>query len=61
MNYRTLRLAVLIVLLTPGLIVVAQQPEFATYEGILKVGKHESSISYLGKETGDVAIFCFRK
>jgi hypothetical protein len=60
MNYRTLTLAVLIVLLTPSLIAVAQSPELVTYDGILKVGKYESTINYLGNESGDLAVFCFR-
>lgn len=36
-----------------------QQTETVTYEGQFKVGKRESTIVYLGEETGDLAAFCF--
>lgn len=31
-----------------------------TYEGVLKVGKTQSQIVYLGEESGDLAVFCFK-
>ena len=31
-----------------------------TYAGVLKVGRYESTINYLGEETGDLAVFCFK-
>jgi len=60
MNYLTLKATILLILLTPSLVAVAQQPELVTYEGVLKVGKYESTINYLGEETGDLAVFCFK-
>ena len=36
-----------------------QQTEIVTYKGQLQVGKGESTIVYLGKDTGDLAAFCF--
>jgi hypothetical protein len=42
-----------------GFTVSADQIEIVTYKGRLEVGKAESTIIYLGSETGDLAAFCF--
>jgi hypothetical protein len=60
MNYLTLKVVIPLILLTSGLVAVAQSPELVTCEGVLKVGKYESTINYLGEETGDLAVFCFK-
>src|SRR5437899_1734403 len=59
MNRPLLR-AMFLILIIPGCAVVAQKPELVTYGGILKVGRYESTISYLGETTGDLAVFCFK-
>jgi hypothetical protein len=46
-------------LIAPCFVVNGQQSETVTYEGQLQVGKRESTIVYLGEETGDLAAFCF--
>ncbi len=50
---------VLLLLLVPNLVASSQQIESVAYEGQLQVGKRESTIVYLGKESGDLAAFCF--
>jgi hypothetical protein len=35
------------------------QDEVVTYQGQLKTGKYESTIIYVGSESGDLAAFCF--
>lgn len=51
--------AILLVVLLAGTVATGQGVESVTYEGDLKVGARESTIVYLGAETGDLAAFCF--
>ena len=51
---------VLILILVAGILFAnAFQTGTVTYDGQLKVGKTESTIIYLGSESGDLAAFCF--
>ena len=54
-----IKTVVFLFLVAPSFATNAQQSEVVTYEGQLQVGKHESTIVYLGEETGDLAAFCF--
>jgi hypothetical protein len=54
-----IKIVVFLFLLAPSFVVNAQQSETVTYEGQLQVGKRESTIIYLGEESGDLAAFCF--
>jgi hypothetical protein len=53
------KIIVLLILLTFGLNISGQDDKFYTYQGRLEVGKNESTIIYLGEESGDLAAFCF--
>ena len=53
------KIVVFLFLIAPGFVANGQQSEIVTYEGQLQVGKRESTIVYLGEETGDLAAFCF--
>jgi hypothetical protein len=55
-----LQVIMFISLLAPTPPTWSQKPELVTYAGVLKVGRYESTINYLGEETGDLAAFCFK-
>ena len=57
-NY-IIKIVVFLFLIASSFVVNAQQSETVTYEGQLQVGKSESTIVYLGEESGDLAAFCF--
>jgi hypothetical protein len=46
-------------LLASTLAASSRLTESVAYEGQLRIGKNESTIVYLGEETGDLAAFCF--
>ncbi len=54
-----LKFVVFLFLFAPSFAANGQQTDSVTYEGQLEVGKRESTIVYLGEETGDLAAFCF--
>ncbi len=55
-----LKFVVFLLLLASSISVNGQKSESVTYKGILKIKKYESTINYLGEETGDLAVFCFK-
>ncbi len=61
MIYRNfiIKTVVFLFLIAPSFSTNGQQSEMVTYEGQLQFGKRESTIVYLGEETGDLAAFCF--
>jgi len=61
MIYRNsiIKTVVFLFLIAPSLVTKGQQSEMVTYEGQLQIGKRQSTIVYLGEETGDLVGFCF--
>jgi len=53
------KILIFLILFSSSLVADGQQPDLVTYKGKLQVGKNESTIIYLGEETGDLAAFCF--
>ncbi len=54
-----IKTVVFLSLIASSFVANAQQSETVIYEGQLVVGKGESTIVYLGEESGDLAAFCF--
>ena len=55
-----MRTAILLTVFAFGLTVKAQNSEYVTRQGQLKIGKTESVIIYLSEETDELWGFCFR-
>ena len=58
-NNITMKFLIFLLLLLPGFVVRGQTTELIALEGRLPFEKGESTIVYLGDETGDLAAFCF--
>ena len=54
-----MKFLIFLLLLLPGFVVRGQTTELIALEGRLPFEKGESTIVYLGDETGDLAAFCF--